>query len=288
MCLEVIIFRQNLCTNQLLTQNLHEVQQIFWILIADIVNCIRRNRQTIFTVLFVRGFPHHTDNALNNIIDISKVTLAVAIVENLDGFALHQLVGEAKVGHVRTACRTIHGEETQTGGRNIVEFGVGVCHQFIGFLGCCIERNRIIYLVVGAVRNLLVGTVDGGRRSIHQMLQTLAMTAGFENIKETDQVGFHISIRVGDGVAHTSLCRKVNDHRWLVLLEQLSDQCLISDVAFNKSKCEILGQLVQTKLFQCYIVVVVHVVDTDDRSGRRFLIDSLHKIGTYKARCACD
>ena len=79
------------------------------------------------------------------------------------------------------------------------------------------------------------------------MLQTLAMTAGFEDIKEADQVRFHISIRVGDGVAHTSLCCKVNYHRRLVLFEQFSGQFLISDVAFDKGKCGILDQLIQAE-----------------------------------------
>ena len=82
---------------------------------------------------------HHSDNAFNNIVHISKVTLTVAIVENFDGFALHQLVGESEVSHVRTACRTIHGEEAQTRGRNVVELGVCVCHQLIRFLGGCIK-----------------------------------------------------------------------------------------------------------------------------------------------------
>ena len=162
-----------------------------------------------------------------------------------------------------------------------------MCHQFIGFLGCCIERNRIIYLVVGAVRNLLVGTVDGGRRSINQMLYRV-MTAGFEDIKEADQIGFHISIWIGDGVAHTSLCCKVDDHRRLVLLEQLGDQFLISDVAFYKSKCGMLGQLVQTELFQCHIIVGIHIVNANNRSGRSLLIDSFHKVRTDEASRTCD
>ena len=119
-----------------------------------------------------------------------------------------------------------------------------MCHQLIRFLSGCIKGNWVINLILCAVRNLLVGTVDGGRRSINQMFQALAMAACFKNIEKADQVGFHISIRVGDGVAHTNLCRKVNDHRWLVLLKQLSDQFLISDVAFDKSKCGILGQLI--------------------------------------------
>ena len=288
MSLEIVIFRQHLCTNKLLAQNLHKVKQVLWILIADVVNCIRRNRKTIFTILLVWCFLHHTNNALNDVIHISKITLAVAIVEDFDGFALHQLVGESEVSHVRTTCRAIHRKESQASGRNVVELGVCVCHQLIRFLGCCIKGYRVINLVVGAVRNLLVGTVDRRRRSIHQMIQTLATTAGFKDIKEADQVRFHICIRIGDGVAHTSLCCKVNDHRRLVLLEQLGDQCLISDVAFYKSECGILGQLVQAELFQRHIIVSIHVIDADNRRRRSLLINSLHKVGTYKAGRTCD
>ena len=120
------------------------------------------------------------------------------------------------------------------------------------------------------------------------MLQTLAMTAGFEDIKEADQVGFHISIWVGDGVAHTSLCCKVDDHRRLVLLEQLRDQLLVGDVAFDKSKCGILSQLVQAELFECHVVVSIHVVDADDRSRRSLLINSFHKVGAYETGRTCD
>ena len=114
------------------------------------------------------------------------------------------------------------------------------------------------------------------------------MAACFKDIKKADQVRFHISIRVGDGVTHTSLCCKVNDHRWLVLLEQFSDQRLVSDVAFDKGKCGILGQLIQAELFECHVVVSIHVVDADNRSRRSFLIDSFHKIRAYEACYSCD
>ena len=139
-------------------------------------------------------------------------------------------------------------------------------HQLVRFLSSCIKGNRIVNLVIRAIRNFLIRTVDRGRRRINQMLQTLTMTAGFEDIKEADQVRFHISIRVGDGVAHTSLCRKVNYHRRLVLLEQLRNQFLISDVAFDKSKCGILGQLIQAEFFQCHVVVGIHIINTNYRS----------------------
>ena len=226
MSLEVVIFRQHSGTNQFFAQNLHKVQQVFRILIPNVVNCIRRNRQTILAILFVRCLLHHTHNTLNDIIHISKVTLAVAVVEDLDGFALHQLIGEAEVGHVRTASRAIHSEESQASGRNVIELRVGVCHQFVRFLSGRIEGNRVIHLIICAVRNLFVRTINTGRRSIYQMLHTcltviIRMTASFKDIKKADQVGFHIGIRVGDGIAHTSLCRKVHHYSRFILFKQI-------------------------------------------------------------------
>ena len=109
-----------------------------------------------------------------------------------------------------------------------------------------------------------------------------------KDIEKADQVRFHISIRVGDGVTHTSLCCKVDDHRRLVLLEQLRDQRLVGDVAFDKGKCGILGQLIQAELFQCHIIVGIHIVDADNRSRRIFLIDSFHKVRTYETGRTCD
>ena len=120
MCFKIIIFRQNTSTNQFFLQNLYKVQQIFRVLIADVINCIRRNRQAIFAVLARRRALHHTDNALDNIIHISKVALAVTIVENLNCLAFQQLVGKAKVRHVRATSRAIHREEAQARGRNVV------------------------------------------------------------------------------------------------------------------------------------------------------------------------
>ena len=124
---------------------------------------------------------------------------------------------------------------------------------------------------------------------LHSCLSVIIrMTAGFKDIKKADQVRFHISIWVGDGVTHTSLCRKVDNHRRLVLLEKLRDQFLISDIAFDKSKCGILSQLIQAEFFQCHIIVGIHVIDADDRRRRNLLINSFNKVGAYEAGCACD
>ena len=44
MIFKVIIFQEYPRTNQFLLQNIHKIQQIFWVLISDIVYGIRRNR----------------------------------------------------------------------------------------------------------------------------------------------------------------------------------------------------------------------------------------------------
>ena len=86
--LEVEILGQYTSVNKLLLQDIHKVQQILWLTTTDVIHGIGRNRQTILTILALRGALHHTDNTLYDIIHIGKVASTVAIVENLDGFTL--------------------------------------------------------------------------------------------------------------------------------------------------------------------------------------------------------
>ena len=97
----------------------------------------------------------------HDVIHICKVPLAVPVVENLDGFAVHQFVGETEICHVRTTSRAINREEPQACRGDIVEFGVGVCHQLIRLLGRCIQRHRVVHLVIGGVGHLIVSAIDG-------------------------------------------------------------------------------------------------------------------------------
>ena len=210
MCFKIIIFRQNTSTNQFFLQNLYKVQQIFRVLVADVINCIRRNGQTIFTIFTFRRTLHHTDNALDNIIHISKVTLAVTVVENLNRFAFQQLVSKAEVRHIRATSRAIYCEESQTSGRNVIQLRVGMSHQFIRFLGCRIQRYRVINLVIRAVRHFLITAIDRRTGCINQMLHRsmaiiIRMAAGFQNVIETNQVCFHICIRVCNRITNASL-----------------------------------------------------------------------------------
>ena len=63
-------------------------------------------------------------HALYDIIDIGKVAFAVSVVENLNLFALHQLIRKPKVGHIRATSRAINRKEAQTGRGNIIQLAV--------------------------------------------------------------------------------------------------------------------------------------------------------------------
>ena len=45
------------------------------------------------------------------------------------------------------------------------------------------------------------------------------MTAGFQNVVESDEVALDVSVRVRDGIADAGLCGEVHDDGEVVLLE---------------------------------------------------------------------
>ena len=84
MRLKVVIPGQHAGTDQLLLQDVDKVQQVLGLTATDVVYCIGRDGQAVFTRLLFGCFGHHTDNALDYIIDIGEVATAVAVVIDLD------------------------------------------------------------------------------------------------------------------------------------------------------------------------------------------------------------
>ena len=96
--LEVKVLRQHAGTDKLFLKDSNKVEQVLGLTATDVINGIGGHRQTVIAILALGSSLHHAHNALNDIIYIGEVAAAVAIVEYLDGFALQQLVGKAKVG----------------------------------------------------------------------------------------------------------------------------------------------------------------------------------------------
>lgn len=164
-----IVSGQNLGSHQLLGQNLYEIQQVLWVIVTDVIHTVRRQRKSIFSVHLLRCVLHNMFDTGHDVIHISEVTLAIAVIEDFNGLTLEQLVRETEIRHVGTAGGTINREEAQTGGGDVIEFRIGMSHQLIRFFGGSVKAYRVIYLVIRTVRDLLVGTVDRGRRCVYQM-----------------------------------------------------------------------------------------------------------------------
>lgn len=126
----------------------HKVKKVFGRVVADVVHLIWRYRKTVLAVLLLRCVLHDAHHSFHDVVDIGEVALAVAIIENLDGVAFYQLVGEAEVSHVGAADRTIDGEEAQACRGDVVEFAISMGHQLVALLRGGVEAHGIVYLVV--------------------------------------------------------------------------------------------------------------------------------------------
>ncbi len=273
MRLKVIILRQNACTDQLLLKNIHEIQKVFGTVVADVVNTVRRQRESVFTVLLFGSGTHYETDTFHDVIHVSKVALAVAEIEDLDGLALDELVGKSKVSHIGSSRRSVNGEEAKTGGRNVVKLGVSVCHQLVAFLGGGVKADGIVHLILSAVRDLFIGAVNGGAGRIDQMLHG-KIAASLKDIEEARHIGFHISGGIGNGITNASLSGKVYANCGAILLEGFVDQRLIGKIALDKDplfagRGGAFLNFGKTVFLDGNVVVVVYVVKAYDADPLR-------------------
>ena len=127
MGLEVVVLREHASSDEFLLEDVDKVQQVLGLAAADVVDGIRRDGKPVLASLLFRGFEHDPDDAFYDVIDISEIASAVAVVVDLDGLAFQQLVREPEIGHVRTPGGTVDGEEAEARGRDIVKLGIAVC-----------------------------------------------------------------------------------------------------------------------------------------------------------------
>ena len=146
--------------HQFFLQDGHEVEEVFGRVVADVVHLVRWDGESVLPVLLLGGVLHDAHHSLHDVVNIGEVALAVAIVENLDGLAFHQLVGEAEVRHIGTAGGAIDGEEAEAGRGDVVELRVGMGHQLVALLRGGVEAHGVVYLVVCRIRHFLVAAVD--------------------------------------------------------------------------------------------------------------------------------
>ena len=104
------------------------------------------------------------------------------------------------------------------------------------------------------------------------------VAAGLKNVVEADHIALNVGIRVGDRVPHTSLGTEVDHNVRVVLLEDAVDESFICEIAFNKGIVLELLEFSQSRFLDADIVVVVHVIQTDNFCVRLRGEDTLSKV----------
>lgn len=121
MRLKVVVGREHALLHQHTLQRVDEVEQVLGVRVADVVDAVRGEGQPVLARLHLGRGVHDTPDALDDVVDVGEVAAAVAHVEDLDGVAAAQLLGEAEVGHVGPAHGAVHREEAQAGRGDGVE-----------------------------------------------------------------------------------------------------------------------------------------------------------------------
>lgn len=266
MGLEVVVRRQHALLHQHALQRVDEVEKVLGMRVADVVDAVRGERQPVLAHLHLGRGVHDAPDALDDVVDVGEVAAAVAHVEDLDGVAAAQLLGESEVGHVGPAHGTIHREEAQSGRRDGVELGVGGGHELVGLLGGGVERHRRVHAVLLGERHLLVAAVDRAGAGVDEVLDRV-VTAGLEHVEEADEVALEVCARVLDGVAHARLGGEVHHDVEAVLREQALDEGGVAQVTAHEGEsavCVGLGKHAQAGVLDAGVVVAVEVVETDD------------------------
>ena len=283
MSLEVVVRGEHAGADEFLLEDVDEVQQVLGLAAADVVDGIRGDGQAVLAGPLFRGLAHHPDDAFHDVVDIGEIAAAVAVVVDLDGLAFEQLVREAEIGHVRTACGAVDGEETEARRRDVVQFGIAVGEEFVALLGSRVQAHGIVHPVVRAEGHLLVTAVHAAGAGIDQVLDpavpgspgqsgdaVIRVPTRLQDVVEPDHIALDVRIRVLNAIPDPGLRREVHDDIEVVLREEPVDERLVGKVALDELVGMLQGgrglllDLAQAVLLERRIIVIVQVVEPDD------------------------
>ena len=112
------------------------------------------------------------------------------------------------------------------------------------------------------------------------------VTAPLEDIQKTGQVAVEVCVRVFERIPDARLSRQIDDDLEAVFCEQRIQFVPVREVRPDETEALVFLQKFQPCLFQRDIVVVVQVVQADDRIP--ILQKPAGKVKADKARCARD
>jgi len=109
------------------------------------------------------------------------------------------------------------------------------------------------------------------------------MAAGFQNVVEANHIALDVSIRVGDGIANTSLSTQIDHNIRMVLLKNTVDTYLVRKVALDKGIVFKFLKLSKASFLDANVVIIVHVVQANDLGIWLCGQDTFCQVGTDEA-----
>src|SRR5690349_8157720 len=112
------------------------------------------------------------------------------------------------------------------------------------------------------------------------------VTATFQNMQEAHHVAVYIGMRIGEGIAHSGLRSKVRYTIKMRLCKKLLKTRPIFESEPGKGKAWLAQQLVQSRLLQPDIIVVVEIIETHNLVAT--LQQALCEVKPDESRSACN
>ena len=118
--------------------------------------------------------------------------------------------------------------------------------------------------LVHRIRHRRVCAVDGARRGVDEVLDRV-QPAAFEDVQRPDDVAVDVRVRVLERVANSGLGTEMHDSVELVFDKQRLHRRTIGEVDAGHGEGIVAVQDRRASLLQGYVVVIVEVVEADDR-----------------------
>ena len=104
------------------------------------------------------------------------------------------------------------------------------------------------------------------------------MTTGLQNVVESNHVALDVGIRVGNGVTNASLGTQIDHNIRVILLKNAVDKRLVCKVALDKCIVLEILKFRKARFLDANVVIIVHVIQTDDLSIRLSSQDTIGKV----------
>ena len=159
-----------------------------------------------------------------------------------------------------------------------------------------VEGDRVIDLVFYCEGHFFVAAVYGGTGGVDQVLDAcrsivIGVSAGFEDVVESDQIALDVDVRMVDGVADAGLRSQIDHNRRPVCCEYFVHESFVCDAASDENMPDRRVDRVdhaEAIFLKLRIIVIVHVVEADHGTALELAAKAHDEVGTDKAGRAGD